>query len=60
MNMATGHALGSKCQELSYNSDRYLWVLSQAEITDFIFAYLKSDERHVSNAIDAAMKEAQP
>jgi hypothetical protein len=34
-----------------------LWVLSQAEITDFIFAYLKSDERHVSNAIDAAMKE---
>jgi hypothetical protein len=58
----TGNTLGRKCQELfeelsacKPNSDRYLWILHQAKITDFIFAYLKSDERHVSNAIDAAI-----
>ena len=54
---ATGHALGGQCQGLSYNSNRYIWILNQAKITDFIFAYLKSGERHVSNAIDAAIRE---
>lgn len=41
---------------LQKDAERYRWILHQAKITDFIFAYTKSDERHVSNAIDDAMK----
>lgn len=41
---------------LRKDAERYRWILHQAKITDFIFAYTKSDERHVSNAIDDAMK----
>lgn len=44
-------------QELMRDAKRYRWILHQAKITDFIFKYLESPERHVSNAIDAAMLE---
>lgn len=36
------------------DAERYRWILHQAPITDFIFVFTKSKERHVSNAIDAA------
>jgi len=36
------------------DAERYRWILHQAPITDFIFRFTKSNERHVSNAIDAA------
>lgn len=64
---ATGHAMGGKCQELflenrelQKDAGRYRWILQQAKITDFIFAYTKSDERHVSNAIDATIAKVKP
>jgi hypothetical protein len=34
---------------------RYRWILEQAVLTDEIFRYLDSKERHVSNAIDSAL-----
>ena len=40
------------------NSERYTWILHRGAITDFIFKYLNSAERHVSNAIDAAIDAA--
>ena len=46
-------------EEQSYKADaeRYRWIIRQADITDFIFCFVKSDERHVNNAIDQAMKD---
>lgn len=41
-------------EALRVDAERYWWILTQAAVTDFIFKYLKSRERHVSNAIDAA------
>jgi hypothetical protein len=38
------------------DAQRYRWILEQAAITDHIFWYLQSRERHVSNAIDEAIK----
>ncbi len=43
---------------LRKDAERYRWILQQAKITDMIFEYTGYQERHVSNAIDAA-KEAQ-
>ena len=45
-----------KMAEFEQDALRYRWVLTKAVITDFIFQFLKSPERHVSNAIDAARK----
>ena len=42
-------------QDTMKDAERYNWILHQAKITDFIFSYLKSNERHISNAIDTAI-----
>jgi len=34
------------------DAERYRWIMKQAVLMDAIFAYTKSNERHVSNAID--------
>lgn len=39
------------------DAERYRWILHQAPITDFIFVFTKSKERHVSNAIDTARRK---
>jgi len=50
-------ALTIELENAEEDAERYKWILSQAKITDFIFAYTKSKERHISNAIDT-MKES--
>lgn len=44
----------SATREMMKDVERYRWIMSQAKITDFIFTYTKSTERHVNNAIDFA------
>jgi hypothetical protein len=52
-------ALEAENAELRKDAERYRWILHQSKITDMIFEYTDSRERHVSNAIDQALKEAQ-
>lgn len=54
-------AANARAEQNEKDAGRYRWILKQAQITDFIFRVLNSKERHVSNAIDAAIaaKEKQ-
>jgi len=46
--------------EYKKDAERYRWLLSSARITDALWRLINSkfteDERHINNAIDAAMK----
>lgn len=48
-------AANARAEQNEKDAGRYRWILKRAQITDFIFRGLNSKERHVSNAIDAAI-----